>query len=138
MTPHIELWKTRNDALSYLESNKPTRLQLLHETFAAIDGCIDVYETLSATDEYARICGLTLLKAKHLALGAYSLILDGLGQEAGALIRPFIEYAELLTYFRLFPEMVSRAAGNELPKAGERAKAIEGIYKDFRDHETYR
>ena len=83
---------------------------------------------------YAQICGLTLLKAKHLAVGAYSLILDGLGQEAGALIRPFIEYTELLTYFRKFPEKAAHANENNLPKAGERARVIGGIYKEFRDH----
>ena len=83
---------------------------------------------------YAQICGLTLLKAKHLAVGAYSLILDGLGQEAGALIRPFIEYTELLTYFRKFPEKATHAKEDNLPKAGERARAIDGIYKEFRDH----
>lgn len=49
-------------------------------------------------------------------------------------MRPFIEYTELLTYFRRFPEMVNRAAENDLPKAGERAKVIEGIYKEFREH----
>ena len=130
----MDLWKTRIDSLSYLEDNHPSRLAVLHETFEVIDCCVDAYEALSASDVYARICGLTLLKAKHLALGSYSLILDGLAQEAGALIRPFIEYAELLTYFRQFPEMVNRAADNDLPKAGERSKAIKGIYKDSREH----
>lgn len=72
----------------------------------------------AALDSYARVCGLTLLKAKHLALGAYSLILDGLGQEAGALLRPFIEYTELLTYFRKFPSKVDAAIKGKLPSAG--------------------
>lgn len=45
-----------------------------------------------------------------------------------------IEYTELLTYFRLFPEMADKAIENELPKAGERAKAIEGIYHGLRQH----
>jgi hypothetical protein len=55
---------------------------------------------------------VTLVKAKNLALGSYSLVLDGLGQEAGALMRPMIEYAELLAYFRLHPEMVKLSATN--------------------------
>ena len=83
---------------------------------------------------YARACGLSLLKAKTLAVGSYSLVLDGLAQEAGALMRPMIEYTELLTYFRLRPDMVDSALNNSLPKAGERAKAIGGIYKAFREH----
>ncbi|MBL8446099.1 MAG: hypothetical protein JNJ44_01660 [Zoogloeaceae bacterium] len=75
-----------------------------------------------------------MLKAKHLAIGAYSLVLDGLAQEAGAIARPLIEYTELLTYFRKFPHMVDSAIDNTLPKAGERAKAISGMFKEFRDH----
>lgn len=131
---HMELWSTRTEAVAYLEASNANRVAILSRSFELIDLCIDAYESLADGDVYARICGLTLLKAKHLAVGAYSLILDGLAQEAGALIRPFIEYSELLTYFRQFPEMAERAAENDLPKAGERARAIGGIYKEFRDH----
>ncbi|MDO9164566.1 MAG: hypothetical protein Q7U13_00525 [Rhodoferax sp.] len=130
----MDLWTTRADSLVYLENSGPDRLAVLSRVFELIDLSIDAYESLAGGDVYARICGLTLLKAKHLAVGAYSLILDGLAQEAGALIRPFIEYSELLTYFRSFPEMAERAAENDLPKAGERARAIDGIFKEFRDH----
>jgi hypothetical protein len=131
---HTELWAARTEALGYLESQRPTQLAILLRTLRLIDESVDAYESLAGDDVYARICGLTLLKAKHLALGAYSLILDGLGQESGGLLRPFIEYVELLTYLRKNPEMASRAAENDLPKAGERAKAIGGIYKDFRSY----
>lgn len=131
---HMELWTARTEALGYLESQRPARLAILLRTLGLIDKSVDAYESLASNDIYARVCGLTLLKAKHLALGAYSLILDGLGQESGALLRPFIEYVELLTYLRKNPEMALRAAENDLPKAGERSKAIGGIYKDFRGH----
>jgi hypothetical protein len=77
---------------------------------------------------------LTLLKAKNLAIGAYSLVLDGLAQEAGALMRPFVEYVELLTYFKRYPERVEDAVSNDLPSAGQRAKAVAGSYKEFREH----
>jgi hypothetical protein len=130
----MDLWKTRTDALAYLGGERAAQVKILTDIFDKIDICIDAYESKSEADTYARVCGLTLLKAKHLAVGAYSLVLDGLAQEAGALLRPFIEYTELLTYFRTFPEMVDKAAENELPKAGERAKAVNGIYKDFRSH----
>lgn len=130
----MTLWNTRTEAILYLEKECPSKLSVLSELFAAIDLAVDCYEKHSESNTYARVCGLTLLKAKHLAVGAYSLILDGLGQEAGALIRPFIEYTELLTYFRYFPSQVNEAVDNNLPKAGERAKAISSIYKDFRSH----
>ena len=129
----MELWTARTEAVAYLEVSHPNRIAVLSRTFELIDLSVDAYESLADGDVYARICGLTLLKAKHLAVGAYSLILDGLAQEAGALIRPFIEYSELLTYFRQFPEMAERAA-DDLPKAGERARAIGGMFKEFREH----
>lgn len=130
----MDLWKARNDAITYLSAERATQVSLLLEIFGAIDTCIDGYAAKSENDTYARVCGLTLLKAKNFAVGAYSLILDGLAQEAGALIRPFIEYTELLTYFRMSPEMVDRALSNYLPSAGARAKAIEGAYQDFREY----
>lgn len=111
-------------------------MAVISELFEAIDHLVVRYEKHSSSNTYARICGLTLLKAKNLAVGTFSLILDGLGQEAGALLRPFIEYTELLTYFRHFPDSVSDVANdnNKLPSAGLRAKAINGIYEDFRKH----
>lgn len=93
-----------------------------------------MFEKHGGRATYPRICGLTTLKGKNLALGSYSLILDGLGQEAGALLRPLIEYIELLTYFRKFPEKTTLAPEGELPRAGERAKAIGGMFKGLREH----
>jgi hypothetical protein len=131
---HSPLWRARTEALTHLENNRAEQTQVLDTLFAQIDRCIDVYEASANTNTYARICGLTVLKAKNLAIGAYSLILDGLAQEAGALLRPFIEYAELLTYLKRFPEKANNAASNDLPSAGERAKAINGSFKQFRDY----
>lgn len=130
----MTLWSARIQADTYLEEECPEKLAVLIEMFDVIDSLVDCYEKHSDADAYARVCGLSLLKAKNLALGALSLILDGLGQEAGALLRPFIEYTELLTYFRHFPEQVNNVADDKLPSAGARAKAINGIYKNFREH----
>lgn len=55
-------------------------------------------------------------------------------QEAGALMRPFITYTELLTYFKRLPEKVEAAVNDALPSAGARAKAIDGMYKGAREH----
>ena len=127
-------WRARTEALTHLRRKRPTQIETLEEVFSLIDRCIDAYESRAASDQYARVCGLTLLKAKNLGHGIYSLTLDGLAQEAGALIRPFVEYTELLTYFKQFPEKVARALDGDLPSAGERAKAIDSIYKPFRQH----
>ena len=130
----MTLWDTRTEAILYLEKDCPAKLSVLLDLFGAIDILIDCYEQNSAENTYARICGLTLLKAKNLGVGSFSLILDGLGQEAGALLRPFIEYTELITYFRHFPDKVEDVSNDKLPSAGARAEAINGIYKKFREH----
>lgn len=130
----MDMWITREASWAYLKENRPSRLAAFLALIKLLDRCVDEYESRAASDTYARVCGLTLLKAKNLAMGSFSLLLDGLGQEAGALLRPMIEYIELLTYFRRFPEKTEQAAENELPKAGERAKAIEGIYHGLRQH----
>lgn len=130
----MELWETRETSWKYLKEKRQPRLSVLLALLELLDRCVDEYETRAESDTYARVCGLTLLKAKNLAVGSFSLLLDGLGQEAGALLRPMIEYTELLTYFRHFPEKTEKATENALPKAGERAKAIEGKYHGLRQH----
>lgn len=134
MAKNADLWAARDASWAYLNETHPSRLAVVFRLFELIDACVDEYEAQAGTDTYARICGLTLLKAKNLAVGSLSLLLDALGQEAGALLRPFIEYTELLTYFRHFPEDAKKAPDNELPKAGQRAKVIGGIYQGFREH----
>jgi hypothetical protein len=129
----VPLWKARTEALSFLRQERPEQIAVIEGLFALADDCVDAYEA-QADDLYSTMCGVTTLKAKNLALGMYSLALDGLGQEAGALARPFIEYAELLTYFRVVPEAINDALGGELPSAGKRAKKIEGFYQPFREH----
>ncbi|MDG2518088.1 hypothetical protein [Lysobacter soli] len=128
------LWRARAQALTHLSRDRPEYAKIVEDLFALVDECIDAYERGARNSQYARVCGLTTLKAKNLGLGAYSLILDGLGQEAGALLRPFIEYTELLTYFKRYPDKVGEAENGSLPPAGARAKAIGGIYRELREH----
>lgn len=129
----LPLWKARTEALTFLRRERPAQIGVIEELFAFADDCVDAYES-QGDDLYCNVCGLTTLKAKNLALGMYSLTLDGLAQEAGALARPFIEYTELLSYFRMLPDAVNDALAGELPSAGKRSKRIEGIYQPFREH----
>ncbi len=128
------MWKTRNKSLELLEGDFKGRADIMEEMFSLIDGCIELFEKKSNGDAYHRFCGLTLLKAKNLSLGCYSLFLDGLGQEAGALLRPLIEYNELITYFTLDPSRIQEAMDDNLPSPGKRAQIIEGDFKEFREH----
>ncbi len=129
----MPLWKARTEALTFLRRERLAQIEVIDDLFLLADECVDAYE-LQADDLYSIVCGLTTLKAKNLALGMYSLTLDGLAQEAGALARPFIEYTELLTYFRMLPEAVNDALRGDLPSAGKRAQKIGGIYRPFREH----
>ena len=106
----------------------------IDQAFNIIDQCIELHDSKARADNYHKICGLTLAKARNYALGAYGLMLDGLGQEAGALIRPFIEYYELLVYFRTDHNRVNEAINDKLPSAGKRAKIIKGDFQDFREY----
>jgi hypothetical protein len=129
----LPLWKARTEALTFLRRERSTQIEVIEQLFMLADDCVDAYES-QEDDLYSVVCGLTTLKAKNLAHGMYSLTLDGLGQEAGALARPFVEYTELLTYFRMLPEAVNDALAGELPSAGLVAKKVEGIYRPFRQH----
>ena len=90
---------------------------------------------LEAVDNpFGRIAGVVLVKARNLALGCYSLSLDGLAQEGGALLRPLVECLELLAYFRIIPTGIEKALKGRLPKAGVIAKEIDGKLQGLRKH----
>jgi len=106
--------------------------KIIERLYAIIDECIELFSIKAGKNDFHRICGVVLAKARNYSFGSYGLILDGLGQEAGALLRPFIEYHELLIYFRLDPKRIQQAIENSLPSAGKRAKLIKGYYHDLR------
>lgn len=128
------LWKTRHHSMEMLAKDFKEQGRAIERSFAVIDKCIDLFDQKAREDDFHSICCVVLTKARNYALGAYGLILDGLGQEAGALLRPFIEYHELLTYFRLDPSRVKQAIDNNLPSAGKRAQIIEGYFHEFRNY----
>ncbi|WGK83090.1 hypothetical protein PYE51_17125 [Vibrio aestuarianus] len=130
----MELWRTRNESLELLDSEFSQQKFILDQCFRLIDYCIDIFEDRAEDSKSHHVCGITLVKAKNCALGSYGMILDGLGQEAGAVMRPMIEYLELLKYFRLFPEDVELALAGKLPNAGTRAKKINGMHHEIRQH----
>ena len=113
---------------------------LVNEGFGLFDKCISLLNQHNKTpnDEFngrfARVVNITLAKTRNLLLGSYSMMLDALSQEAGALLRPILEAYELLIYFRLDPTRVDQAIDGKLPSPGERAKKIEGEFKGLRDH----
>lgn len=126
------LWASRHQAETALGEELKRFADLLSETFAAVDHGVTRLERLD--HPFGRVCALVLIKARNLGLGCYSLSLDALGQEAGALFRPLIECIELLVYFRLNPLRINEALDNRLPKAGVIAHQIEGKFEGLREY----
>ena len=128
----IALWNTRRQAERALIEGLEPFAGLLNEAFSVLDDCANHLERLD--QPFGRVCALVLIKSRNLGLGCYSLILDGLAQEAGALFRPLLEGLELLVYFRLEPTRINEALEDRLPQAGDIAKRIEGKLKDLRGY----
>ncbi len=126
------LWETRRSAEQALEGPLLTHADLLAEAFSLFDVCGDRL-VLSDTD-FGRVCALVTAKARSLTLGCYSLALDGLAQESGALARPLFESLELLEYLRLDPKRAQEVIENRKPSAGVIARRMEGKFQDLRKH----
>jgi len=117
-----------------LDTDLQAEASTIYEAFNLIDEMIKMFRASPQPTEYSMICGLVLLKGRYLGQGIFSLALDGLAQEAGALLRPMIECFELLTYFHEDLRRIDEAIEGRLPKAGEIAKRIKGSFKDLRSH----
>jgi len=130
----MTLWATRDESLQALDTTLRREAQVLAECFALLDDAITRLESLKDETMFTRAAAVVLVKARNLGLACYSLALDGLGQEGGAVFRPLVEALELLTYFRLDPQRAALAVDGTLPRAGEIARAVEGTFRGIRDY----
>lgn len=130
----MSLWNTRNKAIAEFDGPLKVEAEVLNEAFDLLDECVVRLEAEHGSEPYSRVCALTLIKGRNLLLGSYGLSLDGLAQEAGALLRPFIEVFEKMVYFNEDPSRIEEAIEGRLPKAGEIAKRIQGQFKALREH----
>lgn len=134
----MSFWQTRADSIAALDSSLIAERDLIAEIFGLIDTCIlDLEKTADEPAKkatFARVAGLTALKARNFGLAAYSLALDGLAQESGAILRPFIEAVELLRYLRCQPNAVDQAINGRLPGAGDIAQKIDGAFFGLRKY----
>lgn len=136
----MNLWQARQKSLEWLATELVEQNALIDKGFEILDTCIVLLNQQSRTSndelngKFARVVNLTLAKARNLLLGSYSMMLDALAKEAGALLRLILEAYELLIYFRLEPSRVDQAIGGKLPNPGNIAKKIEGEFKGLRDY----
>jgi len=128
----MSLWDTRQQAQAALAGELQKEAELLQEAFEIVDECVERLEAIDTL--FARVVGLITVKARNLALGSYSVLLDALGQEAGAILRPLVEAIELLRYLRLDPTRVEEALDGRLPTAGAIAKRIDGEFQELREY----
>lgn len=132
----MDLWTIRNQAQEDLKSRFKEENEVLLETFALADQCIQCLFMVgeSENNRFALVCCHTLIKARRYALGCYSLCIDGLAQEAGALLQPFIETWEQLIFYCQEPHRIELALEGKLPQAGKIAIEIESELKGLRDY----
>ena len=129
----MNLWITREESLNALKSNLSIEARYIEKGFTIIDALLRIFED-NKNDNFCMVCSFTLLKGKNFCFSICSLSLDGLAQEAGALLRPAIECFELLDYFYADPKRIHEALENRLPPAGIRAKKINGKFESLRKH----
>ena len=117
----MNLWITREGSLNALKSKLSIEARYIKKGFTIIDTLLHIFED-NKSDNFCMVCNFVLLKGKNFSFSIYSLSLDGLAQEAGALLRPAIECTELLDYFCTDPKRIKEALENKLPSAGDIAK----------------
>lgn len=94
----MNLWITREESLNALKSKLSIEARYIEKGFTIIDILLHIFED-NKKDNFCVVCSFALLKGKNFCFSIYSLSLDGLAQEAGALLRPAIECFEKLDYF---------------------------------------
>ena len=128
----MNLWITREESLNALKSKLSIEARYIERGFTIIDALLRIFED-NKNDNFYMVCSFALLKGKNSCFSIYSLSLDGLAQESGALLRPAIECFELLDYFYADPKRIKEALENKLPSAGNIAKKINGKHKKLRE-----
>jgi hypothetical protein len=128
----VDLWQSREQALAALAADDTGIVELLDSAFDMLDDC--ALEIARVDSPHARVAALIIVKCRSLALGFYSLTLDGLAPESGALLRPLTEYFELLQYLREDPARVTKMLDHGVPRAGVVAKAVSGEFQRVRTY----
>ena len=134
------IWQARKKSQHWLQNELLEENQVVLRGFELVQGTVEIWahighsEDETLTGQFGRIYAIILAKAYRYLLGSYSLMLDGLGQEAGALLRPLLETYELLIYLRNDPKRVEEVINDNLPSAGIIAKRISGQFQYLRTY----
>lgn len=126
------MWETREKSIEALNSILKSESSMILDGLQIIDELILLFCNIKQSTAFARVCCLILMKGNNLIHGILSLSLEGLAQEAGALLRPTVECIELLQYLREDPQRTEKITEGKKPSAGEIAKLIKGDFQDLR------
>lgn len=130
----------REKSILLLGSKLKPEGRVIRIGFKYIENLIKIFEDCGYKERdsedgvFSRVCGITLVKANYYLLGCYNLILEGFGQESGALLRPIIELYELLVYFRQEKRRITKVLEDKLPSAGNIGGLISGDFQDLRNY----
>ncbi|MDF2891790.1 MAG: hypothetical protein K0R80_2157 [Clostridia bacterium] len=128
------MWETREVSIKSLKTVLKVEADIIFEGFELIERISDLLDNLLNPTSFSRVANLVLVKGSNLCQGIFCLVIEGLGQEAGALLRPTIESIELLCYIEKRPDRVEQILSDKKPSVGEIAKEIEGHFHDLRKH----
>lgn len=126
-----QLWEARRAAERALRESLRDYSELFECVFRQLHAA--ALRLAGQDTTFGRVCALAVIKSANLAQGCYSLSLDGLAQESGALFRPLIEALEMLRYLRESPVHINEAIEGRLPLAGEISRSINGKFQFLRN-----
>jgi hypothetical protein len=136
----MDIWGSRAQSITWLQNELCEQSKTIQEGFELLGKCIDIFNRIGSNEgetlagKFCRICAITLAKSRNFLLCCFSLTLDGLAQESGAILRPLIETYELLTFLRLDISRVDQVINDRLPSAGKIAQKISGNFMDLRKY----
>ena len=90
------MWETREKSVNALNKTLRAELSLVFGSIEIIEELVSLFSSIKKLTEYSRVCCLITIKALNLVQRILNLSLDGLAQEACALLHPTKECIELL------------------------------------------
>ena len=128
------IWATREASEARLaEPALIAEATLIESAFLLIDECINMLASEQLGHKgYAQVVAVAPNKARRLSFGCFSLVLEGLGQEGGALLRPLMEWLSVLEFIRKDPARAELAFEGRLPKAGKIAQEVAPEFRGLR------
>ena len=137
----MSLWEARDHSAEAARNTLREEAQVVEACLELLAVCAAHLEEVPNPSVGSRVSAVCVIKVRNLGLASYSLSLDALAQESGAILRPLIETIELLEYLRGDAKRLDEALEGKLPSAGLRARSIGSRFGEIRrylnDHASH-